>query len=361
MIYIVGVVGVPGKYGGFETLVDYLLDSKRLTDAGVVVFCEASIAQDENYEYKGASLEPISFKANGWQSVIFDLIGILTASLRKADKILILGTSATFVIPFVKFFFPRTIYIVNMAGLEWSRSKWGPLSRWFLKFNEMVAAKFSHVLITDNQGLQDYVFDAYSQKSVLIAYGGDQFLDAVADLGVFYDSSLPESFDFSMARAQSDNNMEVILEAYIKSGRDLVFVSNWRSSSFGQKMLRKYGQISNLYLIGPIYDVGKIKALYQNARIYVHGHSAGGTNPVLVESMWARLPILAFDVSFNRHTTKNGAFYFNSTDELVDLTSTLTTEALTNCAERLFRSAADHYTWGFILKSYELLLLDEDF
>ena len=246
-----------------------------------------------------------------------------------------------------------------MAGLEWSRSKWGPFARWFLKFNEMIAAKFAHFFITDNKGLKDYIQEQYNKDSIMIPYGGDQFLEAVSNLDVFNEFDLPDEFDFAMARSQIDNNMEVILDAYAKSGQELVFVSNWKSSTYGEAMLKKYVDVPNLNLIGPIYDVGKIKALYQKTRIYIHGHSAGGTNPVLVESMWARLPVLAFDVTFNRHTTHNQAFYFKDSQELAKLSQTLKNDSLTRCAENLFQAANDCYKWEHIQSCYESVIFNE--
>lgn len=359
MIHIVGVVGVPGTYGGFETLADYLLDSSRIRSVGAVVYCEKAVCAVQGTHYKGARLVPIVWRANGWQSVFYDLNALWIAS-RKGGKVLILGTSATFILPLLRFLFPQSRYIVNMAGLEWSRSKWGLFARWFLKFNEKIAARFAHSFITDNLGLKDYIYRAYGRDSILIPYGGDQFLAAEIDKCVFEEFSLPEQFDFAMARAQRDNNIEIVLRAYAKSGFNLVFVSNWSSSSFGQSMVEKYGDISNLNLIGPIYDVAKVKALYSKTRFYVHGHSAGGTNPVLVESMWARLPILAFDVSFNRHTTEDKAFYFTTPEDLAGISAALTGAQRSDCADMLFSVASNKYKWKSILTAYEAVIFNED-
>lgn len=358
MIHIVGIVGVPGNYGGFETLADYLLDSKKIISNGCTVYCEKEVILNHGHKYKGAKLVPLNWKANGWQSIFFDLSAIWLAS-KEGGKVLILGTSATFSIPFFRFLFPKVTYIVNMAGLEWSREKWGWLTRSFLKFNEMIAAKFSHKFITDNQGLKEYIQKNYNIDSIMIPYGGDQFLDAICDATVFDEFNLPKKFDFAMARAQIDNNMELILKAYAKSGLELVYVSNWQSSEFGKSMLKKFGDLPNLKLIGPIYNVGKIKALYSKARLYIHGHSAGGTNPVLVESMWAKLPIIAFDVAFNRFTTQHQACYYSSPEELIDLTTEITEDECFNVANNLFLAAENTYKWEYILSSYESVLFDE--
>jgi glycosyltransferase involved in cell wall biosynthesis len=358
MIHIVGIVGVPSKYGGFETLVEYLLDSKKIIASGVTVYCEKEICHTQGCFYKGAKLAPIRWKANGWQSVLYDLNALWIAS-RNGGSILILGTSATFIIPILKVFFPQAEYIVNMAGLEWSRAKFNIFGRFFLKFNEKVAAQSAHKFITDNQGLTDYIETTYGKKSQLIPYGGDQFLTVESNQKVFDEFHIPKEFDFAMARSQVDNNMEIILEAYSKNGYDLVFVSNWFSSKYGKKIYNKYSKIKNIYLIGPIYDIEKIKALHQRTRLYIHGHSAGGTNPVLVESMWAKLPILAFDVSFNRHTTENKAFYFKTSSELTELVTTLEIETILLCANMLFSTANRKYKWEYITTAYEKILLND--
>lgn len=357
MLHIIGIVGVPGRYGGFETLADYLLNSKRIISYGAVIYCEKDVVKAQGGEYKGAKLEPLIWKANGWQSVLYDLSGLLKAS-RKGGTILILGTSATFIIPFLRILFPKCRYIVNMAGLEWSRSKWGPFARWFLKFNEAVAAKFAHSFITDNQGLTDYILSEYGRSSVLIPYGGDQFIKTNFDKNVYTEFDLPEQFDFAMARAQIDNNMDIILDAYTLVSSNLVFVSNWNSTDYGKKMLIKYGNFKNIKMIGPIYDVEKIKSLYLRSRFYIHGHSAGGTNPVLVESMWAGLPILSYDISFNRHTTQNMSFYFKTAEELKNLLTNITEDAKAECARNLFEVANNIYRWEDILTAYEAIIFD---
>lgn len=358
MLHIVGIVGVPGSYGGFETLADYLLDSTELRRKGVTVYCERSIARDQGGWYKGARLLPVRWRANGWQSVLFDSVGLWKAS-RAGGVVLVLGTSATFWLPLLRQLFPDVRYVVNMAGLEWARSKWGGPAQRLLKYNEAAAARHAQVFIADNQGLVDYVEETYGRKAVFIAYGGDQFEAVTQDASIFGDYDLPDRYDFAMARAQVDNNVQVILDSYVESGLPLVFVSNWRSSDFGQKMLDEYGGHPNLHLIGPIYDGGKVKALHGRVRLYVHGHSAGGTNPVLVQAMWGGLPTAAFDVNFNRHTTRNRAFYFRSAAELAELARRTEPASLRRCGAELRQIAEDEYSWSGIRKAYERVLPGE--
>lgn len=270
-----------------------------------------------------------------------------------------LGTSATFWLPLLRLLFKRNRYIVNMAGLEWSRSKWGPFARLLLRHNEGAAALYAHKFIADNQGLVDYVSETYGRKAELIAYGGDQFIEVLADQSVFQKNSLPPIYDFAMARAQIDNNLEMIIQAYIRQGSPLVFVSNWDSNEYGRSVRDRYKDVPNLHLIGPVYEIAKVKALHARVRLYVHGHSAGGTNPSLVEAMWAGLPTAAFDVNFNRYTTHNQAFYFSSSGDLEHLLNSMSQACLNYCSKTLRQIANANYSWRSVRTAYEKIILEE--
>jgi glycosyltransferase involved in cell wall biosynthesis len=356
MFHIVGIVGLPGHYGGFETLVDNLIESKELIAKGVAVYCEASVVESTGSIYKGAVLRPLRWKANGWQSIVYDSYGMILGSIR-GTNVLVLGTSATFILPFLRLLFPRVHYYVNMAGLEWKRSKWGAIARYVLKFNEWAAARFSHKLIADNEGLVQYVKEKYGIEAVYIPYGGDQYLGLEANYAVFEAWNLPAGkYDLALSRAQSDNNLEMILEAYAQSGNELVFVSNWNTNAYGRELKERFGSYSHLHLIGPIYDVARLKAIQMRARLYVHGHSAGGTNPSLVEAMWAGLPTFAFEVSYNKHTTENNARYFSDSDGLIRLLKDYDETWAKTSSKLLLEIAQRKFLWKNIRLAYLNLL-----
>ena len=88
-------------------------------------------------------------------------------------------------------------------------------------------------------------------------------------------------------------------------------------------------------------------ALRSNAGFYVHGHSAGGTNPSLVEAMFFGCPILAYDVVYNRETTQGQAYYFSNVEELENL---LRRTDLRGDIMRLI--AEKEYTWKHISQQY---------
>ena len=97
-IAIIGIQGVPSKYGGFETLVEHLIEDDS---AEFTVFCSKIDQKQSLKKYKNAFLKYIPLKANGIQSIPYDIIA-LTRSLRGYDSILVLGISGASFLPFYR-------------------------------------------------------------------------------------------------------------------------------------------------------------------------------------------------------------------------------------------------------------------
>lgn len=353
-IVVIGIVGIPAKYGGFETFAEYL--SRFIDDQyQLTVYCSSSSYEDKISNYEKADLRYIPLKATGAQSIPYDILSIL-ASLNKSDVLLVLGSSGAIVLPLVKLFTNKKM-VFNMAGLEWKRSKWNQFARWFLKFSEKVAVKYSDVTVVDNQGLQEYITAEYGVPSKVIAYGGDQVskLELTDELTEKF-QFLKEPYYVAVARIQPDNNIDMILEAFEKMpDKTLAFVGNWDVSEYGKSQKEKYSNISNIHIIDAIYDLKILDQIRSNCVAYIHGHSSGGTNPSLVEAMHLELPIIAYDVNFNRYTTQNKAFYFADTDELIKNVQYNKEESYRICASTMKTIAEKIYTWEYIVHEYEKL------
>lgn len=75
-VAVVGTVGLPACYGGFESLVENLV---RHGSAGIKyeVFCSKSSYQDHPKEFEGAELTYLPLSANGIQSVPYDILSLI--------------------------------------------------------------------------------------------------------------------------------------------------------------------------------------------------------------------------------------------------------------------------------------------
>ncbi|MCF8248234.1 MAG: DUF1972 domain-containing protein [Saprospiraceae bacterium] len=277
-IGIIGTVGVPAKYGGFETLAHQLVLNLRDEFDLVVYNSSKSYTKEERVKtWEGAQIKYIPFKANGVQSIIYDIVSILHAMLY-CDVMLILGVSGCIFLPFVKLFSRKKI-VVNIDGLEWRRAKWAGIVKRFLKFSESVAVRFADEIVTDNAAIQNYVMDEYGQESRLIEYGADHvkkvpILEQFAEKYHF----LRENYAFKVCRIEPENNIHLVLEAFSRFGElPLVIVGNWEHSKYGHELRHMYRQYPNLHLLDPIYEPTELNCLRSNCTLYVHGHSAGGT------------------------------------------------------------------------------------
>ncbi len=350
---VIGSVGAPAKYGGFETLVHYLVLNLN-KQFNMTVYCSKTAYKEEERvpNWEGANMKYIPLNANGYQSVFYDLWSMIHA-IRYCNYLLILGVSAGIFIPIFKLFTKKK-FIVNIDGLEWRRPKWNWFTRKFLLLSEIMACKFADEIVTDNRILQEYVKIRYRRESRLIEYGADH--TSKRSVNKEMSSQYPflnNDYAFKVARIEPENHIHTILEAFVKkTDLDFVLVGNWASSNYGSKLKDYYNQFEHLHLLDPIYETEKLDVLRSNAYIYLHGHSAGGTNPSLVEAMYLRLPIISFDAIFNRVTTNNQAIFFTDSNELLDILENIESYPLYSVAENLKDIADKKYTWKYISKMY---------
>lgn len=351
-VAIIGTVGVPASYGGFETLVENIIGDNATEGIEYTVFCSSKSYTERIESYKGAKLSYISINANGAQSTLYDIVSMCKTS-NKYDVALVLGVSGCIFLPIFRLWFKNKL-IVNIDGLEHRRGKWGKFAKWFLRKSEAVAVKYTDFIIADNKGIQDYVTETYHKDSVLIAYGGDHVKRKVSEQkqnDVLQQYGVEKgNYAISVCRIEPENNCHMILEAFSKTPKKLIYIGNWERSEYGKALKEKYSSYVNINIHGPEYDLDTLYALRSNAEMYIHGHSAGGTNPSLVEAMFFGKPILAFDVVYNRATTDDKAYYFKDSNELERL---ILKQELSGDA--MNRIAQDKYTWRTIASQYEAL------
>jgi len=354
-ISIIGTCGIPNKYGGFEELAENLV--KYLSNYyDIKVFCSSRHNKNGPKIYNGARLKYLPLKANGIESIFYDLISLLLSVFD--DKILLLGCSGGLLMPFL--FFLRKKIILNIGGLEWQRSKWPKMAQKFLKISERVAIYLSKVIVSDNKAIKEYIKNEYGRDSYLIEYGGDTaFSVTCTDEDYKKYPFLKKKYALGIARIQEDNNVEIILKAFLTYYNfPIVFIGNWDNSRYGRKLFNKYKSDKNIILLESIYDKRILNLIRSNCYVYLHGHSAGGTNPSLVEIMYLGKPIIAYASKFNLYTTENKALYFYDLNSLIDILNSLESINLDNIKEEMKKIAEEKYKWEIISNKYKILFDD---
>jgi glycosyltransferase involved in cell wall biosynthesis len=165
-----------------------------------------------------------------------------------------------------------------------------------------------------------------------------------------------EHYAISVCRIEPENNIHIILRAFsLQKDVPLVMVGNWQDGNYGSRVYRAYTQFANIYLLDPIYNYKEINFLRSHAYLYIHGHSAGGTNPSLVEAMFLGLPVFAFDCVYNRYTTENQCAYWSNVDELYSFIIQQDKAQLEQMGKKMKMIADSKYRWASIVGKYEAL------
>ncbi|MFT6338191.1 MAG: glycosyltransferase involved in cell wall biosynthesis [Halioglobus sp.] len=356
-VAVIGTVGLPANYGGFETLTDHLVRNLG-EEYDITVYCSKNRykAEDRKEKYLNAKLVHLPFNANGVQSIIYDSYSILH-SLFFADVLLILGVAGAWILPFVKLFTNKKV-IISIDGIEWKRDKWNLLAKCYLWWAEKIAVKYSDIDISDNESIQDYTAYRYGSLSRIIEYGADHTLFVKPedeDKKKYPFLKMP--YACKVCRIEPENNVHEVLKAFSELPKHvIVVIGNWKNSTYGRALSAKYDRCANIIMLDPIYDQRTLDMVRGNSLVYIHGHSAGGTNPSLVEAMYLELPVIAFRVSYNKTTTEGQALYFKDSKELKSIVETVGMLKLKALSIAMKEIATRRYVWKVIAKKYDFYL-----
>ena len=338
---IIGSVGLPARYGGFETLVNNL--SYQLRDTfNLHISAEKKLESKKNTLPIGLKLYYINIRANGWQSVFHDLAAILKVS-QSTKNILLLGVG---ICPFLFLLKPllKLKVICHIDGIEWKRNKWNILSKAYLRFALWCAYRVCNHLVIDNEQLLKVLPKPKNNYSI-IKYGGHPDTTKAKSTGNV-------GYFLTIARATPENNLELIANAVIETRMQWKLVSNFKNNRYGEALKKKYSGYKNIECINAIYDETKLHQIRSNCKAYIHGHSAGGTNPSLVEIMFYPKPVFCYNATFNISTTFGMAKYFSNSSDLAGLL--INVDGFSHSLEML-KKAQTEYDWNKICAEYESL------
>lgn len=340
-IFIAGSTGIPARYGGFEVFAENI-SSYLVKEFKVYIACSRWLySRDERKQESGnCRCYYLPFKANGFQSVIYDFASLLLACIY-SDFIIMLGSGSGFSVFLLRFLTGKTMAI-HVDGIEWKRKKWNYLARKYLKSSTYLCYRFADFLLVDNDKLVDHIPLKYRKKIVRVNYGIEHLPTIPLS-----DKHQTKHYALTIARAEPENNLEMIINACLTiEDIDLIIISNWNSTKYGRFLKSKYSDCRNIKLIGPIYNDQRTLQQYRlGCKVYIHGHSAGGTNPSLVEAMAAGKTILAHDNLFNRSATNSLAYYFKNTAELKEHLQSIDKSDYINSGENLKIYAINNYSW----------------
>lgn len=355
---ILGSRGIPAHHGGFETFAEQF--SLYLVGRGheVTVYCQTGDKNEVREDmWRGVRRVVLYGKPGPAGTIRFDLKAALHA-LRHDALILTLGyNTAVFSMLYV---LCGRVSLMNMDGLEWKREKWSALQRLWLRCNEYAGARLSTHLIADHPEIGKHLQTLVPQEKItVIAYGADAVTASDPDILRQWNCE-PNNYALCVARPEPENSLLSIVRAFSKKprGYSLLVLGALRTDNAYHQLLRESAS-DEVVFPGAIYAKKHVNSLRFSARMYLHGHRVGGTNPSLVEALAAGAPVVAHKNPFNQGVAGPQAKYFASEEELDNILTRLEgdPEELEVMRRASFNRHAESFALEMVHSAYEELLL----
>ncbi|GAB64099.1 MAG: glycosyltransferase family 1 protein [Candidatus Jettenia sp.] len=361
-VAILGTRGIPAKYGGFETFAEELAVRLARQGIDVTVYCKADNNQQPG-TYKGVHLVYIpSFHLGPLTTIWFDLLCLWHAR-NKFDIVYMLGYGAS-IVCFIPRLWGNRVWL-NMDGIEWARSKWGTFAKLWFKCMETVAMYTPNQLIADADGIKEHLQSRHKHMPPcsVIPYGAyvsevSPPVDLLREWKLY-----AKAYYLVVCRLEPENSVSEVIEGFIASGSSypLVIVGDHTTRTpYVECLLRL--KDDRIRFIGTVYDTLKLQALRSHSLAYFHGHTAGGTNPSLLEALGCGNMVIAHDNRFNREVAGDIALYFTGSHDIpgiikkIELYSSHEQEGIADKAKRRVQSK---YHWDDITAKYMRLIADE--
>lgn len=358
-IAIMGIRGIPANYGGFETFAEEV--APRLVEKGhqVTVYGRSNNVNYKDNYYKGVRLvilPTISHKY--FDTVAHTLLCVLHALKEKYDAILVCNSANAYCS-----FIPRlagTPVAINVDGLEWQRSKWNRLGKWFYLISEWLATFTATEIVTDAREIEKYYLKKFKKSSTFIPYGSPT--GTVATTEVLQKFGLkPREYVLYVSRLEPENNAHLVVKAFerVKTDKKCVIVGD---APYNGEYIAELKKTRDARIIFTGYVFGQgYRELQSNAYFYVQATEVGGTHPALLEGMGHGNCVLANDVPEHREVMADTGVFFDARKnrDLAEKMQFLldNPEVVRDYGKKAVQRIHSQYSWEKVADDYEQLFM----
>lgn len=319
-IGVTGLRGIPGVMGGVETHCEELLPRVAAIDPSfcITVFCRARYLPQGPAKLGRVDIVPL-FAPAGQRSeaIISTLVGVWHAHRRGCDLIHIHAVGPGLLSPIARML--RMRLVVTHHGADYERFKWGAVARTMLRLGERFSAMCAHRVICVSPSLTKEMkarFPRHQHKFHYIPNGapaltsdGRRPEDVLSELGL-----RPRRYILTVGRLVPEKGIDYLLEAYRRSGSDLMLViagAADHASSYSQELLAQGG--SKIRFLG-VQPRSTLKHLYDNAALFVLPSFHEGLPIVALEAARCGTPMLLSNIQPNLDIGLSPANYFEVGD-----------------------------------------------
>jgi glycosyltransferase involved in cell wall biosynthesis len=362
-IAILGIRGLPAKYGGFETCADHI--SKHWVENGheVLVYCRKTLYKERPSSHNGARLKYIaSVNIKSFDTLLNTFLCCvdLIFNENKIKYIHLYNGGNGIFLPLLKVFGKKVM--ISVDGIEWKRKKWGRYAKLVHKAGERFAAWFANKIVADNSVVAKYYSDKYHICPVTIAYGAkiidknDELWNKVLEKHNLHS----KKYFIFVGRLVPEKGIHLLIEAYNRLQTDMPLIiigDDEKETSYKRDLMRLKN--SNIRFLGFLYGL-EYEALLANALLYVSASELEGTSPSLLAAMGAKVCSLINGIDENIQTIDNNGiqsgylFDKNDVNDLFNKWGMLINnpQKISEMSERGYDLVLKRYQWKNIAAEY---------
>lgn len=378
-IIVIGARGYKYNYGGWETFVTNLIQNYKEKDTKFHV-PELTHNKKQNkqvIEKENVSCLQVYSPKVGFVTMFLYAIFALKQMKKYIKKqrlenvvLYVLGCRVGPFYPFlIRSLKKQGIKIyLNPDGLEWMRDKWSWWIKECFKISEYCMIKHSDIIVCDSKAIKEYVDNKYKKlhkETYFIPYGAylNQEVcktDIVNDLYKKYKLS-ENNYYLIVGRFVPENNYKIMIKEFMSTNteKDLVIISNVEENKFYKELKEetKFETDERIKFIGPVYDKNTLLYFRKNAFAYIHGHSAGGTNPSLLEALATTKLNILYNAIYNVEVGMMSCLYFSKKDGDLKTIIEKCEQMDKKMIEKYEKLALDRiknlYTWKLVVEEYK--------
>jgi len=379
-IIIIGARGYESKYGGWETFVTNLVNNYNDKDTKFYVPELTHDRKNKNVELRNGVTCPQIYvpKQGSMTMMTFAAKAVLYCKkMIKKEKMenvvmYILGYRVGPLFTLLRRSLKKmgVVIVHNPDGIEWQRAKWNFLIKQYLKWSEKTMINASDYIVCDSKNIEKYVKERYPKmkdKTTFIAYGA--YLMDVKDIDKKTKALMDKwkitkrEYYLIVGRFVPENNYELVIREYMKSSttKDLVIVSNVEANKFYNKLKERtnFDKDKRIKFIGPVYDQEILRRLRKNAKGYIHGHSAGGTNPSLLEALSITDVNILYNAPYNMEVGEDACVYFSNEEgsltKALEQIEKFKIKDQNEYGKKAKQRIKEAYTWEIVVNKYKKL------
>ena len=379
-IIIIGARGYEKKYGGWETFVTNLVNNYNDKDTKFYIPELNHDRKNKNVEIRNGIICPQIYVPKQGSMTMFTFAIKATLYFKKLIKkeklenviMYVLGYRVGPLFTLIRGSLKKlgVTIIHNPDGIEWQRAKWNFMIKTYFKISEKTMINASDYIVCDSKNIEKYIKDTYPKKkdkTTFIAYGA--YLKDIKDIDkktkqfMEKNNIIKREYYLIVGRFVPENNYELIIREFMKSStkKDLVIVSNVEKNGFYNKLLEKtqFDKDKRIKFVGSVYDKDILVRLRKNAKAYIHGHSAGGTNPSLLEALSTTDVNILYDAPYNIEVGEDSCIYFSkeegSLKKALEKVEKFKSKEQNEYGLKAKERIKEAYTWEIVVNKYKKL------